>query len=35
LSPVQYEDRHAQQPVKTAAWKLSTSKGALHADVRF
>jgi len=30
LSPVQYEDRHAQQPVKTAAWKLSTSKGALH-----
>src|SRR5262249_62403487 len=30
LSPAQYEDRHAQQPVKTASLKLSTIKGALH-----
>src|SRR5262245_24486673 len=33
LSPAQYEDRHAQQPVKTASLKLSTIKGALHRCV--
>ena len=32
LSPAQYEDRHAQQPVKTARLKLSTIKGALHSE---
>jgi hypothetical protein len=31
LSPAQYEDRNAQQPVKTAAFlQLSTLRGALH-----
>jgi putative transposase len=30
LSPAQYEDRHAQQPVKTACLKPSTIKGALQ-----
>src|SRR5262249_49756520 len=35
LSPAQYEDRHPQQPVKTASLKLSTIKGALHVKVRF
>jgi putative transposase len=33
LSPVQYEDRHAQQAVKTGQ-KLSTIRGALQRDVR-
>src|SRR5262249_54057344 len=32
LSPAQYEDRHAQQPDKTASMNLPTIKGALQRE---
>ena len=35
MSPVQYEDHHAQQSVKTRRLNLSTIRGALQSDVCF